>query len=246
MLFIDDQDRFASLLIMNGSSEVQEVTIEFPFGYPLTTDMGEIEMVYDDSVTANRHGISDRIRAFPRNFTLQPNQRQIVRLTIAPGNFEPGTYWSRIKTTSSPQSPPIGETGNDQVTTQITYNFEQITTVFYKKGNVTTGLNLMDISAGQNEDFIWVKTDLERTGNSPFLGSAYLTVIDDNGNEVLSRRTSVSIYFDYTQAFKIRPTELPAGEYQAEIRFVSQRSDIPDTEIVETEPVSQSITFTVR
>lgn len=246
MLFLDEQNRFGTLTVMNGSEQVQEVSIEFPFGYPVTTEEGNIEMVYNDSTTAEEWGISEAIRGFPQNFTLQPGQRQVVRLTIRPREFQDGMYWSRIRTTSSPQSPPVGETSEDEITTQITYKFEQITTVFYKHGDVNTGLDIKNINAEQNSDTVEIITDVTRTGNAPFLGSIELTVRDSQGNIVNEQRTSTSIYFDYRQVFELNGSDLSPGNYEAEIAFISERNDVPRSDLVQMDPITRSTNFTVE
>lgn len=246
MLFLDEQNRFGTLMVMNGSEEVQEVSIEFPFGYPVTDQQGQTQMVYNDSTTAEKWGISDVIRGFPQNFTLQPGERQVIRLTIRPQQFQDGMYWSRIRTTSNPQSPPVGEAEDDEITTQITYKFEQVTTVFYKHGNVETGLEIKDITAEQNGDAIEIISDVNRTGNAPFLGSIKLRVRDQQGNTIAERETSTSIYFDYRQVFELNETDLSPGKYEAEIAFISQRNDIPRSDLIQMDPVTESIYFTVE
>lgn len=246
MLFLDQQNRFGTVMIMNGSQQAQEVSIEFPFGYPTTTKNGNIEMVYNDSTTASKWGIEDAVRGFPKNFTLQPGQRQVVRLTVRPKDFQDGMYWSRIRTTSNPQSPSVGETSGDEITTRITYKFEQITTVFYKHGDVNTGIDIQNITTEQNSDVVNVIADVKRTGNAPFLGSIKLTVKDQQGNVVTTKQTSTSIYFDYRQVFKLEENELTQGKYNAEISFISQRTDVPQSDLVQMQPVTQSINFTVK
>jgi hypothetical protein len=154
-------------------------------------------------------------------------------------------YWFRIRTTSTPQSPEVGETSDDEITTQITYKFEQVTTVFYKHGDVNTGLEIRDIRAEQNSS-VQIIADVTRTGNAPFLGSIELTVKDQQDNIVIERRTSTSIYFDYRQVFELDENELSTGKYQADVTFISQRNDIPRTDLVQIEPITRSINFTVR
>lgn len=246
MLFLDEQNRFGTIIVLNGSSQSQEISIEFPFGYPTTNEQGNIRMVYDDQEAAERFGISEAIRGFPTNFTLQPGQRQVVRLTVRPRNFQPGMYWSRIKTTSTPQAPPIGETSEDAITTQITYRFEQITTVFYKYGEVTTGLNIKRVTASRSGEFVQLIADVERTGNAPFLGSISLTVRNDEGEVIEEKRTSTSVYYDYRQVFQIENDRLPPGTYTAQYQFVTERSDVPKSDLVQMEPISRSINFTVK
>jgi len=244
MVFIDQQNRFGTFLVVNGSDQPQEVSIEFPFGYPITSEQGELQMVYDDSTTAEEYSISNLVRGFPQNFVLPPGQRQVVRLTLRPGDLPDGTYWTRIKTTSNAQSPPIGEESSDEVTAQITYKFEQVTTLFYKKGETSTGIDLNNFTHRETEEAIRFIADVERTGNSPFLGSIVLTISDNDGNTIYERMTSTSIYFDYRQVFEVPGDELESGTYNAQITFKTERPDVSSQDIVQMEPVSRSITYT--
>ena len=243
MVFIDQQNRFGSFLVLNGSDQPQEISIEFPFGYPVTSEDGNIQMVYDDSTMAEEYGLGELVRGFPQNFVLQPGERQTVRLTIRPKDFSDGMYWTRIRTISNAQNPPIGSASDEEITAQITYKFEQVTTLFYKHGETTTGIEIHNFTqrdAGNQIEFV---ADVSRTGNSAFLGSIILQVMDAEGNLVAERLASTSIYFDYRQIFEIPKTDLEDGRYNAQITFETQRPDVPKENIVQMEPVSRSISF---
>ncbi len=246
MLFMDDQNRFGTLLILNGSDQAQEISIDFPFGYPTTDAEGGIKMVYDDGASADKFGISNDIRGFPRSFVLQPGQRQVVRLTVRPEKTEAGMYWTRARITSIPQAPPIGEVSEESITAQITYKFEQVTTIFYKHGAVTTGLNMINLSVEQPGDAIKLISDVQRTGNAPFLGSIILTISNSTGDILVQKKSSTSVYFDFRQVFSIDKNELSAGNYTAQIKYISERPDIPGPDLVQTEPLTQSVNFTVK
>ncbi len=248
-VFMDGQTNFASFLVMNGTDNAQEVSVSFQFGYPASDSAGNTQMIYNDSMRAKQFSVADDIRGFPQSFVLQPDQRQTIRLRMTnPQDYSDGTYWSRITTTSNPQSPPIEASADeDAVTAQVNFKFEQVTTVFYQKGNLTTGLNVKDIYTRQsNQDsVVQVFTDVKRTGNSPFLGSIGVTVKGPDGKKVYERMHSTTVYFDVLKRMDIPFDQLENGkQYTAEIRFLPERSDISDEELVKTEPVSKSTTFT--
>jgi hypothetical protein len=244
MVFIDQQNRFGSFLVLNGSEQPQEVSIEFPFGYPVTNDRGSLQMVYDDSAMAQKFGVSDLVRGFPQNFVLQPGQRQVIRLTVRPKDFSDGTYWTRIKTTSNAQNPAVGEQTEEGITARINYKFEQVTTLFYRHGDTDTGINIKNFAVQDSNTALHFAADVNRTGNSPFLGSIMLTVKDENDNIVTEKKTSTSIYFDYRQVFTVEEDSLGSGTYEATITFKTQRPDIPAKKLIQMDPVSQSISFT--
>lgn len=247
-IFINNQNRFSTLLILNGSNKAQEISINFEFGYPTSDSLGNLQMLYGDSLDAAKYSIANDIRGFPRNFTLAPNQRQVVRLTVKPNsNREDGTYWTRIKTTSNPESPPIGENNGNSVSTQINFRFQQITSAFYKKGNVNTGLNFKELEIDHDSTSWYALAFLKRNGNSPFLGTMFLKIYDQNNNVVQQAKMVTSIYFDEKRKIKFDYSDLTSGTYKAEITLKSQRPDIPQEDLVPLkQPVSKTTTFTVR
>ncbi len=245
-LFIDDQTRFGTFLVLNGSEQTQEVSLTFEFGYPDTDEQGNSFMNYEDEQAKEQFSIAEWIRGFPRNFSLQPGERQTVRLTVRPpADIPDGTYWTRIKTASNPAVPDIDDEVTEGVQAQITFRFEQVTAGFYKHGDVTTGISFRDLNTRMEEDEMVVLADVERTGNSPFLGSLFLTVTDGNGNMVYERRTSTTVYIDAVRRMAFDPAELGSGNYTAEVRFESRRPDVSSGDLVQSQPVSQTVDFTI-
>ncbi|MEX0684728.1 MAG: hypothetical protein WD267_07355 [Balneolales bacterium] len=245
-LFIDDQSRFGTFLVMNNSGEPQEVSLSFVFGYLGTDDTGSTVMQYDDEKAASQYSIADWIRGFPRNFILQPGQRQTIRLTVRPpGDLPDGLYWTRIKTTSNPQVADVGDVSAEQISAQINFRFEQVISGFYKKGNITTGVGFEELSVEKNGNMASVLAKLNRSGNSPFLGSVQLLVTDSAGKTLTEKRSSTTLYFDGLKRFDFNISEWPEGEYTAELKFESRRSDIPQTDLIQINPVSKKVKFTI-
>jgi len=246
-LFIDSQQKFATLLVMNGTDSRQEVSLEFPFAYPDADSTGNIQMIYDDPTMEKDYSIAGSVRGFPRNFTLEPGQRQTVRMTVRPNkNLQDGVYWTRIKTISNPESPPVGPAQEGQINPQITFKFEQVTTLFYKTGQISTGLEIRDASVVINEEQGIVQAQVDVRGNSPYLGSMSLEIIDNTGKVVKSGRVFVSIYVDDTRQLEFDLADLEPGDYTANLTFKTERADIPQDDIVQAQPVSKRVQFTLR
>jgi hypothetical protein len=120
-----------------------------------------------------------------------------------------------------------------------------VTGLFYKKGDVTTGIDITELNTEMGEDGVLdVNADLKRTGNSPFLGSITANIIDAEGNIVTTSFVSTTIYFDGLYKQEIDVSSLEAGRYEVELTFETQRSDIASNEIVQMQPVSKRISFT--
>jgi len=246
-LFIDGKSQFETFIVMNGTDVAQEVSLEYQFGYPDADSLGNIFINYEDRQMEEKYSIADWIRGFPRNFIIEPGQRRVVRLTVRPQKQLPeGMYWARIKTRSTPVSPEIGMQQQSGITTQITVQFEQVTPVFYKVGNPITGINIRDVRVVNENGATVVSADVERLGNAPYLGTVTMNILDENGNQVGEVMNLVSVYFDRKLRLALDTGDLPAGRYQSNIRFESHRNDIGDHQLVQSEPVNQTLNFTIH
>ncbi len=243
-LFLDSKSRFQTVVILNGSNSPQEVKLDWKFGYPVADDAGSISMVYEDSVQEAAHSAAAWIRGFPKNFILEPGARQTVRVTVkAPRDLESGTYWSRLITTSNAISPPIGAADPTGITAQINFQFNQITSVFYKHGQVNTGLDILDTRTQVNEEKVSIFAKYLKKGNSPFLGTMAAKVYNAKGTLVKDEKIFVSIYFDGLRRLDFDSSELPKGEYNVDLSFSSGREDIPSGDVVPAETVTSRTSF---
>lgn len=248
-LFINDQNRFGTFLVVNGSGSPQEVSISFEFSYPQTDENGIRKIVKDSSLNAP-NSIQEYVRAFPQQFVIQPGQRQIIRLRVnAPNSLQDGTYWTRIKTASSTVSDPIEIQNQSTVAAQVGIKVEQITGLFYKAGDVNTEININDIktqkSIRDGTEYLEVFTSFERLGNSPFLGTIRTEILDLNGKIVSETTTSTSYYFDGTHSSQLDISGMNDGNYQIRISFDNSRSDISESDRIPMTPVSKTIPITL-
>lgn len=246
-MFIDDGNRFGTYMVINGSNDPQEIAINFFFGYNQGDAEGNRPAITNDSSMAEKYSITDYIRAFPQNFTLQPNQRQIVRIRIQPPNDLPdGMYWARIETSSSPETPPIEIQSTETVSAQVGINLKQITAIYYKKGTLSTGLTIQHIRTNITENQeLEVFTSLVRTGNAPFIGSVTHRLLNESGEEIRQRRSSTTIFVDEIRRYTIDLTDVPSGTYSLQVTFESQRSDISQNDLIQTDPISSTTSITI-
>lgn len=248
-LFIDDNAQFGSYMVINGSNEAQEISIDFFFAYSQSDETGTRGIVQNDTTREEQFSIAENVRAFPRNFTLAPGQRQTVRLRISGTNdLQDGTYWSRIKTTSSPETPPLEIQSNDAVTARVGIRVEQVTGLFFKKGAVTTGIDIVGIETNTENDgnTLNVLVDLLRTGNSPFLGTITTEILNAQGKQVLSDFVSTSIYFDGIFKQQLNIQDLQPGNYQVKVTFESNRNDIDQSRLVQMPASTQTVPLSIR
>ena len=248
-LFLDSSTKFGTYMVVNGSNDAQEISVQFIFGYSTSEENGERTLIQNDtSEIAQKYSIADRLRAFPQNFTLLPGQRQIVRLRIGnTSDLEPGTYWSRIKTTSQKQAPPIELSNQQVVSASIGIVIEQVTGLYFKNGDVSTGIDIQEISSSINSDNkLEILTSFLRTGNSPFLGNVLVRLTNKSGNIVREAPVTTTYFFDgvHKQTFDI--DDLPKGDYTISVAFESRRDDVAANDIVQMPNASKTATYTFK
>ncbi len=245
-IFISDQTNVGTVFLSNRSDDPQEVTIDFTFGYPSSDEDGNLVMVYDDLEISERYSIDNLIRAFPRSFVLAPREQQTVRFQMRPMMQSPdGMYWTRVRILANPQSAEIGLPTEEEISTRITFRFEQIIAAFYRKGSATTGLEVTGVDVRHENDRTILLPRLKRTGNSPYIGSMTARMYNPAGNMVLERQATITAYFDEIRRLELDTDELPAGDYRVELTFETRRGDMSPTDLVQAAPLTQTVQIVI-
>lgn len=246
-VFLDKNSKVGSFYVSNPSNSAVEVRLGFEFAYPATDEEGRVFLNYEDEEAQERFSLVPHLRAFPTTFVLQPNERQTIRLVgRIPQNSDPGMYWTRMRVSSNQLTPPIGDVAEGQVSAQVSFQIDQVTAVLVQHGDAETGLEIHNTQASVENGRLIILSDVERTGNSPFIGSVQTRIIDSNGQEVDSRRSSTSVYFRNNQRVEFDSSNWPEGQYTAETTFESQRNDISSQNLLQIPEVSERTTFTIE
>jgi P pilus assembly chaperone PapD len=245
-IFLNENSKFGTFMVINNSNDPQEISIESTFGYFVTDAEGNKTFSNEDSTIAQKYSVADDIRAFPKDFVLQPKQRQVVRLRImAPNKVADGTYWARIKTISRAESAPIELKDDQSIGANIGVVIQQMSGLFYKVGKTTTSITIEKIEVGTISDGkLQLKTKIKKGGNSPFLGSITTRILK-NGKVMATKFTSTSFYFDGIHSDIIDISDVPSGQYTAEVTFETRRSDISSDDLVQMQPVTATTTITI-
>lgn len=246
-LFFDSQTRFNSLTVSNGGQQAQEISISTLFEYS-TSKNGNI-VTANDSTMAKKKSIADWIKVFPKEFTLQPQQKQTVRFVVRPpNNLSAGGYWSRVEVKSNPVSPPIESTNEGQVGAQINLVVKQVITAHYHAQNAATGINVSSIDFTQvdSTNTGQIAVGMEQTGNAPFVGSMSLSVTNSDGQKVYQTTTTNSVYTTITRTFAMDLSDMSPGNYTLSGTIRSERRDINQNKLLQIEPVSFQKQFTIE
>jgi len=233
-VFIEERTGVGNIMIHNNGTTPYEISINFMFGYPGSDSDGNLVMIYTDTIAQAQYGLENMIRAFPRSFLLQPQQQQTVRIQVLPRyRRNEGFFFTRMSVFAQPQSPEITEEVAEGVGTRISFNVEQITAVFYRRGPVNTGLGISKLEIEQTDSVLLIKPHLQRSGNAPFLGSMYATLKDTRGNTVAESQSTTTVYFDVIRPIQLLVEHLPSGRYTLELSFESRRNDIREDHLVQ-------------
>jgi P pilus assembly chaperone PapD len=247
ILFMSDQSRFGTFVVMNRSNTPQEISVSFRFGFPESDSSGTIRMQYNDSSMAQEHSCQSWVKGFPQKFIVNPGQQQVVRLLVAPpADIPDGEYWTRLVTSSTPQAKTI-DTVRTGITANITFVLEQVTTIIYKKGNVSTSVDVPTVEVKQDSASVDLLAHVTRGGNSPFFGKVSAVVQDKAGNKLYSEEEVIAVYRnEMTLKFAVPLSKLREGSYTADIKLTSERSDISQDDLLKTAPLEKTIDFSVQ
>lgn len=247
MLFIDSKSGVGSLYITNNSALPQEVSISFAFGYPDADSAGNAKMQYNDTIAAKTYSLNPMVRAYPRSFLLNAKQEQTVRLQVGNKSSAKDVFlFTRVKVTSAQKSPDIERKPTDSITTQISFKFDQILPVFYRKGNVSTGLTIHDVSTSIKETTLTVVADVERTGVAPFIGSVKAELFSTANERVALSEATAAIYFRMKDKMELGLSKAGKGRYRLVLTFETKRSDVATENLLQAPPATKEAAVEIQ
>jgi hypothetical protein len=247
VVFMDETNKYGSLVVQNESFESYEISISFIFGYPVSDSLGTRTMNYISNPSQDEPSITNWVKVFPRKFVLSPKERQTVRLLVKPPkNIKDGSYWTRIVTQSTPTDKQIDSTTTG-VSAKIKFVLNQITTAIYRKGNATTGLQIDEVKLYKDStDTHQILYSLNREGNSPFFGNFNLKVYNSFGDLVKEESDYASIYFDFVRNYILQKDDFKPGKYRAELEIISnEKEDIPKSKMDSIPPIINTFEFII-
>lgn len=246
ILYTDTKNKFGTFIVQNESDQIYEIGISFIFGYPVTDSLGNATMKYYEQADSSLPSMVDWIKAFPRKFILDPKQRQVIRMTVKPPSDVPaGTYWSRIVTSATPQSPPI-DTLSGGVRAQIKFVLNQITTFLYRVDPTTTGIEVKDLFTEIDSSNVNIYAYLVRTGNSPFFGDITATVRNSNSEVVAEEEQGLNNYFELVKKFQFPLEKFTSGDYRIELTVISnEKENFPESTLESILPITKYLILTI-
>jgi hypothetical protein len=194
-VFMSHTSRTAAITLYNPNPLPEEIEISFAFGYPQSDSTGQVSVPLADAAPEGEPSAVPWLRAFPRRLVLEPGQQQVVRiLAQPPAGLEDGEYWSRILVTATGGRPPVEQQVQPNVRVAISMRTIIVASLNYRKGRLTTGIEMSDARAVRTADGVEVTLDMARRGDAAYLGRIRLELLDAQGSVVHAEEDVVSVY----------------------------------------------------
>lgn len=226
-VYIDARNPVATMTLFNTGTRPEEIEISFGFGYPQSDSLGHVNVVINDSAAVGEPSIVPWMRVFPRRLVLQPGQRQTIRvMVVPPANLPDGEYWGRVLVRSRGGQAPI-EQREGAVTMQVAVQTTMATALFFRKGPVTTGVQVAP-RARLAGDTVHVSFDMTRTGSAVWLGRERAEIVAPDGRVIASAEDVDAVYRTLRRNYAI---VLPPGTPRTGLvlRWIAdnERPDLP-------------------
>jgi len=231
-LFIDHEEGSAVLYVQNTEYEPVEVFVELQFGYLVSDSLGGVRLELIEDPAPDQPSATGWIRALPRRAIVYPMDRQAIRLLAQPpADLPDGEYWSRVLVTTRKAPTPTPVTADGTIQVGLTLQTRTILSLNYRKGSVSTAVNLKDFQAKFENGKLVAEVDMEREGNAAYLGNLDLVLMDSKGQTVDQWNRAIAVYYDLFRRLSFPLDELNGGDYQLQLRLSTKRTDIP-TQVV--------------
>lgn len=237
-VYLEHTTRSGTVTLYNPGDTPEEVTVEALFGYPTTDENGRLHLhVEDDS--SDPRSAAGWLRAYPQRVVVPPGERQIIRLLgEPPADLPDGEYWARLAFTAQGETLRIDDRGRESdVNVGLDMRIRTIIAANYRKGTVTTGLEVHDLDPRIDDGRLVLRPRLERQGSAAYVSAMTLSLIDTAGEIVREWQEQVAVYREYHRLLDYDVSDLPAGDYRLRAHFTTNRDDVPEAFRLPTEPV---------
>jgi len=244
-VFMDDRAASAQVVIGNSGDTPEEATVELRFGFPDVDSAGTPYIRFVEDPGTAFPSAADWIRAFPQRVRLEPRSQQIVRLLAQPPhNLPDGEYWSRLIVTGRGATLPVA--GSDSVVRAgVNLVIRLVASVAFRKGRVSTGVQVEGLSANAEGDSLTVWAHMDRLGNAAYLGTADIALVSPAGEAVRHWSTGLAVFYPMRRRFSFPLDSIPAGDYRVRFRLRAERPDLPADRVLPAPTVTDSVAVRV-
>lgn len=240
-VFMDMRTRDAQITVGNSGDQPEEATIEIKYGFPDTDSAGTPFVRFVDDPGPEFRSAADWIRPFPQRVRLEPGTQQVVRLLARPpADLPDGEYWTRMIVTGRGAVARV-PTADSAVRVGVDLQIRLVTSVAFRKGQVTTGVTLRGITAEAEGDSLAVWANMAREGNAAYHGTADVELATTAGATLRTWSMPLSVHFPMRRRFAYPLTGIEPGDYRVRFRLRAVRRDLPAERVLRAPPVLDSI-----
>ncbi|MDT8341452.1 MAG: hypothetical protein RQ751_08075, partial [Longimicrobiales bacterium] len=240
-VYLRDGAAGEAVTLYNPSDTPEEVTVSAVFGYPTTDSDGRLYLLVDSAGDDPRSAVP-WIQALPRRLVVPPGERRTVRLLARPPAGTPdGEYWARLVFAARGQTLPVaGAPDSTGVQVGLSLEVRTVIAVSYRRGAVSTGVDVVGFEPRVEGDSLVVRPDFRRTGAAAYIGRLDFTLLDATGTPVRRWDEQIAVYRTYHRRYAYPVDDLPAGRYTLALRMGTDREDVPPHARLPTEPVERT------
>ncbi len=240
-VYLDQNTRTATLTLYNSGALPEEVEIGFAFGYPVSDSAGNVSVPLADTAGPGEPSAVSWMRAFPRRLTLEPGQRQVVRVMAEPpAGLADGEYWARVLVRSRGGQPPIEQT-QGAVTLQLNVETVVVAAASFRKGTVSTGVAVAEPRTIRAPQGVFLQVDLSRQGNAAYLGRVRAELLAPDGSVLAEATDELAVYHRLRRRFLLPFAGTPGPGYRVRYTFETVRPDLPPGGVVRAENVTGTV-----
>jgi len=236
VVFISDRTRTGRMEVQNPTNQPREISIHFAYGLPTSDSLGNVSVAMQDTGITDPRSAVNWVRAFPKKLVIAPNATQVVRMVAnPPANLPDGEYWARIVVRSQEGETKIpAPTAEGAITTKLNMIMQTAIMLKYRKGNVTSQIELKGARAERNDSLVMVTVDLTSTGSGSYVGTLNCRLLDANKKEITQQRCDLAVYRDLKRRVDIPIRNLTGKQpFQVDVSVSTDgRSDIAPEDII--------------
>jgi len=239
------------IVVVNPRSHATDFSVDLHFGYASTDSSGQARVTLAEG--ADSASAAEWILPSPRRFRLAPGASQTVRLLAhPPADTRDGEYWARLTVHARDVAPPsrvaegvvdVTSTSDGAPHVALTLETATVLPVFYRQGNVQTGVAVESIEArAVSDSAIEVRAALRRTGNAAFVGLATITVRDAMDRIVAATTRQVAVYRASAPRWRVPfPGSDRGVGYRVTVELSTRRHDVDPHLVVQSDAQEHTV-----